>query len=101
MRVVVTTMRVAGDKEGEGGMAMAMVKRMTGKQRGWQQRGQRQRWQGWGARMRAIARAARAMAIAMKRVIARMRAIASNNTNKTTATETTTTQQIQQRGQRR
>jgi hypothetical protein len=37
-------MRVAGNKEGEGGMAMPMVKRMTGKQQQWQQRGQWQ-WQ--------------------------------------------------------
>ncbi len=32
MRVVATAMRVAGNKEGEGGMVMAMVKRMVGKQ---------------------------------------------------------------------
>jgi hypothetical protein len=31
MRVVVTAMRLAGDDEGEGGMAMATVKRMAGK----------------------------------------------------------------------
>jgi hypothetical protein len=32
MRVVVTVMRVAGIKEGKGGMAMAMAKRMAGEQ---------------------------------------------------------------------
>ncbi len=31
MRVVATTMRVAVDKEGEGSMAMVMVKRIVGK----------------------------------------------------------------------
>ncbi len=31
MRVEATAMRVAGDKEGEGGMAIAMVTRMVGK----------------------------------------------------------------------
>jgi hypothetical protein len=30
MRVMATVMRVVGDKEGEDGMAMAMVKRMAG-----------------------------------------------------------------------
>jgi hypothetical protein len=32
MRVVMAAMRVAGDKEGEGGMMMVMVKRMASKQ---------------------------------------------------------------------
>ncbi len=31
MKVMATAMRVAGDKEGEGGMAMAMVTMMAGK----------------------------------------------------------------------
>jgi hypothetical protein len=30
MRAMATAMRVAGDKEGEGGMAMVMVTRMAG-----------------------------------------------------------------------
>ncbi len=37
MGVVAMMMRVAGDKVGEGGMAMAMVKRMAGEQRQQQQ----------------------------------------------------------------
>ncbi len=40
MRVVVTTMWVAGKEECEGGMAMATVKRMAGKRQQHQQRGQ-------------------------------------------------------------
>ncbi len=32
MRVVAMAMRVAGNREGEGGMAMAMMKRMAGEQ---------------------------------------------------------------------
>jgi hypothetical protein len=32
MRAMATAMRVAGDKVGEGGMVMATVKRMVGKQ---------------------------------------------------------------------
>ncbi len=40
MRMVVMVMRVVGNKYGEGGMAMAMMKRMAGKQQQWQQRGQ-------------------------------------------------------------
>jgi hypothetical protein len=32
MRMVVMAMRVAGNKEGEGGMAMAMVQKIAGKQ---------------------------------------------------------------------
>jgi hypothetical protein len=31
MRMMVVVMRVVGDKDGEGGMAMAMIKRMAGK----------------------------------------------------------------------
>jgi hypothetical protein len=34
MRSNVTGMRVAGNEEGKGGMAMAMVKRMIGKKEG-------------------------------------------------------------------
>jgi hypothetical protein len=33
MRVMATAMRVVSNKEGEGGMAMATVTRMVGKQR--------------------------------------------------------------------
>jgi hypothetical protein len=40
MRAMATAMTVAGNKEGEGGMAMAMVTRMAGKRWQWQQRGQ-------------------------------------------------------------
>ena len=40
MRMVVMVMRVVGNKDGEGGMAMAMMKRMAGKQQQQQQRGQ-------------------------------------------------------------
>ncbi len=40
-RVMVMTMRVAGDEEGKGGKAMVMGTRVMGKQRRWQQRG---RW---------------------------------------------------------
>jgi hypothetical protein len=36
MRVVATVMRVVGNKESEGSMAMEMVKRMAGKQWQWQ-----------------------------------------------------------------
>jgi hypothetical protein len=43
MRVMATAMRVVGDKQGKGGMAMAMVKRMVGEQQQWQLRGQ-ERW---------------------------------------------------------
>jgi hypothetical protein len=35
MRVVTTAIKGAGNKEGEGGMAMVMVKRMAGKQQQW------------------------------------------------------------------
>jgi hypothetical protein len=44
--------------------------------------------------MRVMVRAARAMAMVMKRVIARKRVIAIDNNNETTATETMRTQQI-------
>ncbi len=40
MRGIATTMRIASNKEGEGSKAMAMVTRVVGKQRQWQQRGQ-------------------------------------------------------------
>ncbi len=36
----VAAMRVASNKEGEGGKAMETVTRLAGKQRGWQQKGQ-------------------------------------------------------------
>jgi hypothetical protein len=36
----VAVMRVASDKEGEGGKAMETVTRLVGKQRRWQQKGQ-------------------------------------------------------------
>jgi hypothetical protein len=39
MRVVARAMRLAGNKEGEGGIAMAMMKRMAGEQWQRQQRG--------------------------------------------------------------
>jgi hypothetical protein len=42
--------------------------------------------------MRAMARAARAMTMAIKRALVRKRAMASNDNNKMTAAETTTTQ---------
>jgi hypothetical protein len=45
--------------------------------------------------MRAMARAATAIAMVTNRTIARKRAMASNDNNKTTATETMTMQQIQ------
>jgi hypothetical protein len=64
--MTVAAMRVASDKEGEGGKAMEMVTRLAGKQRQWQQRGQWQWRQGWWARMRAMARAARVMAMARR-----------------------------------
>jgi hypothetical protein len=59
-------MRVASNKEGEGGKAMETVKRLAGEQWQQQQRGQWQWQQGWWARMRAMARAARAMAMARR-----------------------------------
>jgi hypothetical protein len=38
--MTVVVMRVASDKEGEGGKVMEMVTRLAGEQRQWQQRGQ-------------------------------------------------------------
>ncbi len=89
MRVVVTAMRVVAGKEGEGGMVMAMVTRMVGKQHP-------------PATKRAVAMATRVagkdeddgksskvMAMATKREIARKRAMAIKVENKMTATETT------------
>jgi hypothetical protein len=83
MRTLAMALRVAGNDKGEGGMAMAMVTRMAGKQRRWDK-------EGWRARMRAIVRGARVMAMAMKRAITRKRAMASDDDNKTKATETRT-----------
>ncbi len=90
MRAMATAMRIGGNIEGEGGMAMTTMKRVVGKQWQRQQRGQWQLQQGWQVRMRAMARVARAMAMATKRVVARKRAMVSNDNNKTMATETTT-----------
>jgi hypothetical protein len=39
MRAMATTMRVAGNKEGEGGKAMAKVTKLVGKRSQWQLRG--------------------------------------------------------------
>jgi hypothetical protein len=62
----VVAMRVASDKEGEGGKVMEMVTRLVGKQRQWQQRGHWGWGQGWQGRMQAMARAARAMVMAQR-----------------------------------
>jgi hypothetical protein len=64
--MTVTAMRVASNKEGEGGRAMKTVTRLVGKQ--WQrQRGGQWRWQqGRQARMGVMARVARAMAMAQR-----------------------------------
>jgi hypothetical protein len=43
MRVVAMAMRVVDEEEGEGCMAMVMVKKIAGKQRQWQ-RQQRGQW---------------------------------------------------------
>jgi hypothetical protein len=67
--VVATTvaaMRVASNKEGEAGKVMESVTRLVGKQWRRQQRGQWGWRRGWQARMRAVARAARAMAMARR-----------------------------------
>ncbi len=40
MRVVATAMRVAGDKEGEGGIGMVRMKKIASEQQQRQQRGQ-------------------------------------------------------------
>jgi hypothetical protein len=40
MRAIVMVMKVAWDKEGEGGMVMATMSRMASKQWQWEQRGQ-------------------------------------------------------------
>ncbi len=40
MRAMATAMRLAGNKEGEGSMAIVTLKRMVGKQQQQQQRGQ-------------------------------------------------------------
>jgi hypothetical protein len=66
MRGIAMAMRVASNKEGEGGKAMETVTRVEGKQRQLQQRGQWRWQQGWWARMRAMARATRAMAMAQR-----------------------------------
>jgi hypothetical protein len=47
----VAAMRVASDKEGEGGKAMEMLTRLAGEQQQRRQRGQWQWRQGWWARM--------------------------------------------------
>jgi hypothetical protein len=62
----VVAMKVANNEEGEGSKAMETVTRLAGEQRQWQQRGQWRWRQGWQARMRAMARAARAMAMAQR-----------------------------------
>jgi hypothetical protein len=80
--VVAMSMRVVGDKEGEGGMAMAMVTRMAGGQQQQQQQGQWRWQQGWWVRMRAMSREARRMEMATKREILRKMAIQATTTTR-------------------
>jgi hypothetical protein len=94
MGAVAMAMRMRDNKKGEGSIEMAMLTRVAGELWQQQQRGQWQWQQGWRARMRAMTRAAQAVAMAMKRVIARKRAIASSNNNEMMATETTTMTKI-------
>jgi hypothetical protein len=63
----VAAMRVASNKEGEDSKVMETVTRLAGEQQQRQQRGQWRLRQGWQARMRAMARAARAIAMAQSK----------------------------------